>query len=151
MSETLKIKKTLNVKTPAYATRFSGCFDFYVPQETVSVTIPPKGFVTIDLGIRVEIPIGFVMKIYGRSGLGFKHQIRLSNCTGIIDADYRKETIKVQLFNDSEKEFTVNAGDRVCQGMLERAPQHTIVEALMIDESVERGGGFGSTGGFADK
>lgn len=65
----------------------------------------------------------------------------------MIDYDYRGE-VKVLLFNHSDKDFAVSAGDRMAQLVLERIvnPEVVVVDDL---EGTERGGGgFGSTGGF---
>lgn len=65
----------------------------------------------------------------------------------MIDYDYRGE-IGLILFNHSDTDFKVTAGDRMAQLILERivTPEVVVVDQL---EGTERGaGGFGSTGGF---
>lgn len=56
-------------------------------------------------------------RIAPRSGLAAKHFIDTG--AGVIDADYRGE-VKVLLFNHSDVDFPVKAGDRVAQLVLER-------------------------------
>jgi deoxyuridine 5'-triphosphate nucleotidohydrolase len=56
-------------------------------------------------------------RVAPRSGLAAKHSIDVG--AGVIDADYRGE-LKVLLFNLSDVDFTVGAGERVAQLVLER-------------------------------
>ena len=56
-------------------------------------------------------------RIAPRSGLAAKHFIDTG--AGVIDADYRGE-VKVLLFNHSDVDFPIKAGDRVAQLVLER-------------------------------
>ena len=92
-----------------------------------------------------EVPDGWVLKLYSRSGHGFKHGVRLANTTGIIDSDYRGH-VPVKLHNDSLTTFNVNVGDRIAQAMLERVEQaeFEVVEGLGVTARGE--GGLGHTG-----
>lgn len=84
-------------------------------------------------------------RVAPRSGLAAKHSI--STGAGVIDYDYRGE-VKAILFNHSDADFTINAGDRIAQLVLERIVTPDVVEVAEL-EGTERGaGGFGSTGGF---
>lgn len=103
----------------------------------------------IDTGLAFEIPEGHVMLIFSRSGHGFKNNIRLGNCVGVIDADYRGP-VKVKLAADDMGDWytglCIEYGDRIAQGMVIPFPS---VEFVVSDElsATERGkGGFGSTG-----
>ena len=83
----LKIKKLSGLAVmPTYATVGSACFDLYATEDG---TIWPKQAVTFATDLAFEVPEGWVLKIYSRSGHGFKHGVRLVNTTGIIDSDYR--------------------------------------------------------------
>lgn len=90
------------------------------------------------------------MLVFSRSGHGFKHDIRLANCTGIIDATFRGE-VMVKLTcdapdDDASPPYKVNPGDRIAQAMIipvERVA-FTVVDEL---SETERGaGGLGSSG-----
>ena len=52
-----------------------------------------------------------------RSGLAAKNSIDVG--AGVIDADYRGE-VKVLLFNLSDVDFEVKAGDRIAQLIIEK-------------------------------
>lgn len=145
----LRVKKLVaEAIIPQYATPGAACFDLHAlldnGQELEGVYPGlPKIFRT---GLSFEIPEGHVMLIYSRSGHGFKNDTRLSNCVGVIDADYRGE-VKVKLTKDSLGGIlNVQKGDRIAQAMVIPVDKVTFEE---VDElgSTERGeGGFGSTG-----
>ena len=126
-----------------YATTGSACFD--IATSSSATTIAPGQSAVFDTGLAFEIPVGYVMKVYSRSGHGFKNGIRLSNTTGIIDSDYRGE-LKIKLHNDGTEPVTMYAGDRIAQALIEpvRQVEFELTEVLA---SPDRGtGGFGSTG-----
>ena len=62
------------IPLPARATRGSAGYDFICPAETV---IPAEGKAVIPTGIRCRMEEGWVLLILPRSGLGFRHQVRL--------------------------------------------------------------------------
>ena len=136
--------KLLNdaAKVPTYGTNGAACFDLYATEGGFLNACLSKVFST---GLSVEIPSGYVMLIYSRSGHAFKNDVRLSNCVGVIDSDYRGE-IKVKLTNDGGNSYAVNAGERIAQAMVVPVQQ---VQFMVVSElsDTERGdGGFGSTG-----
>ena len=140
----LRVKKLDPSATlPQYATPDAACFDLHSLTEGV---ISKEAPLVCDTGLAFEIPEGHVMLIYSRSGHGFKSDTRLSNCVGVIDADYRGE-VKVKLAKDSLGGILqVGKGDRIAQAMVIPVDKVTFEE---VDElgSTERGaGGFGSTG-----
>lgn len=129
-------------KTPTYGSVGAACFDLYAA-DTLAVAPGRSAVVPTDLAF--EVPPGYVLMIYSRSGHGFKHGIRLANNTGVVDSDYRGH-VPVCLHNDGRDVFYVHQGDRVAQAMIIPVPR---VEFAVVDElsSTERGeNGFGSTG-----
>ena len=128
-----------NAVVPKYETAGAACFDLVATHN--GIVNPDCVFAT---GLQVEVPEGHVMLIFSRSGMGFKDGVRLANCVGVIDSDYRGE-IKVKLQTDHNKRYYV-AGDRIAQAMIIPVQQ---VEFNITHElsTTERGeGGFGSTG-----
>ena len=73
------------LKLPKRATRGSAGYDFYTP---FNIILKPGETVKIPTGIRTEMEEGWVLKLYPRSGLGFKFRLQLNNTVGIIDSDY---------------------------------------------------------------
>lgn len=130
-------------KVPTYGTDGAACFDFYA---LYGDTIHPRERLIFRTGVAIEVPEGQVMLLFSRSGHGFKNGVRLSNCVGVIDSDYRGE-IMASLSNDAGHSlYDIDTGARIIQGMLVPAPQHSFV---IVDElsSTNRGDkGFGSTG-----
>lgn len=139
----IKIKKLHhNAQIPTYATDGSAAFDFYA---TNSVMLFPEGSGIINTGISIEVPDGFVLLLFSRSGHGFKNGIRLSNCVGVIDSDYRGE-IKLSLTNDNvQRNYLVEAGERVAQGMVVPIPMVSFIPSDDLSHTERGSGGFGST------
>ena len=78
----------------------------------------------IPTGIRAEMEEGWVLKLYPRSGLGFKFRLQLNNTVGIIDSDYfysdNEGHIFAKLTNDSKegKVVCIEKGTGFMQGIL---------------------------------
>ena len=89
----------------------------------------------------------FVSKLFWsvapRSGLAWKHSIDVG--AGVIDADYRGP-VGVILFNYSDVDFEVKAGDRIAQLIIEQIVTPEVTEVDDLDLTVRGAGGFGSTG-----
>ena len=130
---------------PTYGTTESAGFDLYAINQ---VSIEPKCSAIIHTGIAMEIPSGYFGGIYPRSGLAIKRGLRLQNCVGVIDADYRGE-IMIGLFNDSNEYQDIYPGDRVAQMIIEPFTRATFAlkDINEMNINTERStGGFGSTG-----
>lgn len=141
-------------RIPTYATSGSACFDIYaVLDEPLSVCVGEP--VIVPTGLKFDIPVGYALMIYSRSGHGFNNDVRLSNCVGVIDSDYIGE-LMVKLTQDVDHyegedvvfaPFRVNHGDRIAQGMLIPVEQVTFNQVNEPPrQKTDRQGGFGSTG-----
>lgn len=145
----IKVKKLHHdAKIPQYASPGAACFDLHAltnPEHPSMVN--PGTPATFRTGLSVEIPAGCAMFIFSRSGHGFKNDVRLANCVGIIDSDYRGE-IQVKLTNDNSDgcSMTVNNGDRIAQAMIVPVQTIAFIEADDLSETERGAGGFGSTG-----
>ena len=105
--------------------------------------IPARESAVVDVGLEFAyIDPGFWIKVEGRSGLGFKHGILPH--PGIIDSGYRGDA-GVKLYNLTDKEYKVKAGDRIAQFVVYT---NHVVEVQEGDiQETERGAkGFGSSG-----
>lgn len=97
-------------------------------------------------GWAFEVPTGHVMMIYSRSGHGFQHNVRLANCVGVIDSDYRGE-VAVKLAQDSGGDKVVfRRGERIAQAMIIPVEQVEFQEVNELSETVRGNAGYGSTG-----
>lgn len=141
---TVKIINESSNDLPQYATPYAAGMDLRANLKE-PVILQPLERRLIPTGIRIELPEGYECQIRPRSGLALKSGITVLNTPGTIDADYRGE-IGVILVNLSDKPFTVNHGERICQMVVAR---HASVEWQPSDNLAEsnRGdGGFGHTG-----
>uniref|UniRef100_A0AAU6W198 dUTP diphosphatase n=1 Tax=Pseudomonas phage Pavpe01 TaxID=3138545 RepID=A0AAU6W198_9VIRU len=133
-----------SARLPVYATEGAAAFDLHADTESHICVYPGEAEV-ICIGLQVEVPAGHVLQLFSRSGHAFKHGIRLSNCVGIIDSDFRGE-LMVKVHNDSEDLYRIEAGERIAQGIITPIPRCTFVEVAELS-STDRGAlGFGSTG-----
>ncbi len=108
-----------------------------------SVTIPARGSAVVGVGLKFAyIEEGFWVKVEGRSGLGFKHGIIPH--PGIIDEGYRGDA-GVKLYNLTDKNYEVKAGDRIAQFVV-YANYPVEVSEGSVEESVRGDKGFGSSG-----
>ena len=132
-----------DIKLPKRATVGSAGYDFYAPFD---ITLAPGETIKIPTGIRVQMEVNYVLKLYPRSGLGFKYRLQLNNTVGIIDSDYyysdNEGHIFAKITNDSNegKTVTINKGEGFMQGIF-------IEYGITIDDDTTeiRNGGFGST------
>ena len=109
----------------------------------VDKVIPARGSAVVDVGLEfAHIDSQFWVKIEGRSGMGFKHGILPH--PGIIDCGYRGDA-GVKLYNLTDKDYEVKAGDRIAQFVVYT---NHVVEVQEGDiQETERGAkGFGSSG-----
>lgn len=131
-----------SAKLPTYGTDGAACFDLYASD---SVSVAACRSKVVPLGVAFDIPNDHVMLVFSRSGHAYKNGIRLANCVGVIDSDYRGE-VSVKLHNDSAEAFSVCLGDRVAQAMLLPVSRFDLVQVAEISETSRGAGGFGSTG-----
>jgi dUTP pyrophosphatase len=132
-----------SLELPRRATRGSAGYDFFAP---FSFSLPPGTTIKIPTGIRVEMEEDWVLKLYPRSGLGFKYRLQMNNTVGIIDSDYfysdNEGHIFVKITNDSNegKTVEVKSGTGFVQGIF-------LEYGITVDDDTEgvRNGGFGST------
>jgi dUTP pyrophosphatase len=99
------------------ATDGAACFDF-ICRETV--TIEPHMIKSIAQNVAYKIPEGYAMLMFARSSTALRKGLMLSNSVGVIDPFYSgdKDENLAFLLNITDKAVTVEAGDRIVQGML---------------------------------
>lgn len=105
--------------------------------------VPARGSETFDTGVHIEIPRGYVGFLKSKSGLNVKHGI---TSEGVIDCGYTG-SIVVKLYNNSDKDYTVNECDKISQLVIMPIAHGFDLELVTEFEETDRGnGGFGSTG-----
>jgi dUTP pyrophosphatase len=161
---------------PEWATAHSGCFDLkacLVPGTSFTVYrennekihntvgrqmlddgMTVKSYLNIFAGERVlvptglilDIPFGYKVDLYARSGLALKQGLILANNVGKIDSDYVEPTFII-LHNTSTVMATIFHGDRIAQGEMVLDIGYDLIETPdKPGLKTDRKGGFGSTG-----
>lgn len=137
-----------DARPPTYGSVGAACFDFYAYTPGVRTFMTPNNPMVFSTGVAMEIPEGWALLLYSRSGHAFKSDIRLSNCVGVIDSDYRGE-IRVRLVRDCAGDSLphfVDHGDRIAQGMLVPVTQAHFEIVNTLSTTARGAGGMGSTG-----
>lgn len=143
----VKLKLSRGMTAPTYATADSAAVDLRAAlDEGEEITIAPGARALIPTGIAIAPERrDYVAVLAGRSGLGIKNGVSLSNGIGVIDADYRGE-IGVSLINHGSEPFTVRRGDRIAQMMFLPVAHASFLVSDTLDETERGEGGFGHTG-----
>lgn len=132
-----------NAVVPTYGSKCAAGMDLY---SSDTYSIAPGETVLVHTGISMEIPDGYFGAIYPRSGLATKRGLRLANCVGVVDSDYRGEII-VALHNDSTETQSVELRDRIAQMVIQPYERPQVFDVVNELSDTERGsGGFGHTG-----
>jgi len=131
-------------KTPVYSSTLASGADIEAFIENPRV-LKSRERAIIPTGIVLEIPEGYEAQIRPRSGLAMKHGITVLNSPGTIDADYRGE-VGIILFNSSDKDFTINPGDRIAQIVFSPVIRAEFYQKSSLSDTDRGEGGFGSTG-----
>lgn len=126
---------------PESAHTEDGGYDLRTPK---GFSIIPGGCVTVDTGVHIEIPKGYVGFLKSKSGLNVKDHL---TGEGVIDSGYTG-SIQVKLYHNNPGGTTkyFYEGDKIIQIVLLPIfkPRIKLVKSL---KATERGnGGFGSTG-----
>ena len=160
-----------NVELPTKGSEQSSCYDIHSFLETsYTVDIFNKGgvkarpvethgvtgtkYVILHSYERIKVPTGLILdipethdvKVYPRSGLSLKSGISLSNCTAVIDSDYKNELF-ITLINNSHDAFIIEDKMRIAQMELCLKEKYTLeVIDKAPKKTTSRSGGLGSTG-----
>jgi len=143
----LRIAKVRDVRTPERGTAGSAGLDFFVPRDFSGQILSPHKTILIPAGIKVDVPDGFALIAFNKSGISNRLGLDVMGC--VVDSDYQGE-IHLSVVNTSDSAVVINAGDKLVQFILIPVGMHE-VESVEEDELFEfdtvRGtGGFGSTG-----
>lgn len=143
----VKLKLTRGMDAPTYATPGSAAVDLRAAlDDGAEVTIAPGERALIPTGLAISPESAdYVAIIAGRSGLGVKSGVSLSNGIGVIDSDYRGE-IQVGLINHGSEPFTAHRGDRIAQMFFLPVAHANFLVSDTLDETERGSGGFGHTG-----
>jgi len=142
----LNYSKVRDVASPQFGTNGSAGFDVFIPNEFKYVEFHPNESVKVPTGLKFNIPDGYVLIFFNKSGIASKKSLVLGAC--VIDSDYQGEVI-VNLHNIGQSSVVLNAGDPIAQLIMYELPKVNLKEVLidnLYKEVTDRGeGGFGST------
>lgn len=97
----------------------------------------------VSTGVHMAIPAGYVGLIWPRSGLSAKHGIDV--LAGVIDHGYTGE-VNVCLLNTSYDDFSVSAGNKIAQILIQAIYCVELLQVSSLDSSARGEKGFGSSG-----
>ena len=141
ISDDEELYRAYNV--PKRNTMGSAGYDY---ESLIAFTLSPGEIKKIPTGIKAHMNDGEVLLNVVRSSMGFKYNVRMCNQVGVIDKDYYNNPdneghIWIRLENHGDKDYVVNVGDKICQGIF--------MNFLTVDNDNEikneRTGGLGST------
>jgi len=129
-----------NIITPTRGTPESSGLDIYSDQ---LLFIPPHSDYSFPTGLVFDIPEGYDLCVYNKSGTSTK--LKVLKGAELIDSDYIGE-IHIHLFNLSNKYVRFKPGDKLAQIVMRPVVYPDLVEVNEITRKTIRGtGGFGST------
>lgn len=135
----MKIKVDEGAFVPLRAHGTDAGMDLRTP---VKVAVPAHGSAVINTGVHVQLPHGCAGLLVSKSGLNVKHGM---TSTGLIDEGFTGPII-TRLYNDSDEDWTFEAGDKVTQ-LVVIPVRYESVEIVDAISGGERGdAGYGSTG-----
>lgn len=143
----MKIKFFKNVeeaKLPEFSIGNVGLDFFTIETELLN----PGERYLFDTGLRIKIEEGYALILKDRSGNAAKRGLHV--LAGVIDSSYTG-TLKVVLLNTDITPRRVNAGDKICQGVIikDYVPELEVIEVFSEEElgfTFRNEKGFGSSG-----
>jgi dUTP pyrophosphatase len=160
----MKYTKIREVKSPSRGTEQSAGIDFFVPTEWNGgepLSVEPGGRVLIPSGIKVNVPSGYALIAFNKSGIASKTGMVVGAC--VVDEDYQGE-VHINMINTNQptEQFdgtvyaanpgyvAITPGDKLVQFILVPVnytnPEEVSMEELYSEVSERGEGGFGSTG-----
>ena len=148
----LKISKTRDVTTPKRANSGADAgIDFYIPNDyNGKIELAPGQSAKIPAGIKVEVPAGYSLIFFNKSGVAAKRSLIVGAC--VIDHGYSGE-VHINMINVGDQTQFLMPGEKIVQGILMpvitfetiEVPEEELYKEIHVAGS--RGvGGFGSTG-----
>lgn len=130
------------VRKPTRGSINSAGYDIYANDD---YEIEPKQSVLIKTGIKAYMPPDEYLDLRVRSSLGIKRQLMLATGASVIDSDYynneeNEGEIMVILYNYGDTTQTIEAGERIVQGIFTK---YFLIDN--DDATDQRTGGTGST------
>jgi dUTP pyrophosphatase len=146
---------------PVRANRGDAGIDFFVPKHTWEknsetgvgmIQLEPGARVLIPTGIKLEVPAGYALIFFNKSGITTKYGLIVG--AAVVDHNYQGEVHLSIINTNNENPVYLEEGDKLAQGVLLPVGLHHLVETPLEEmyaddrmiESNRGEGGFGSTG-----
>lgn len=125
-------------KQPTRGTDGSAGLDLYVSRCGFE-----NGLFVCHSDIALEIPRGYVGLLFPRSSV-CSTNLRMANCVGVIDSDYRGEiSARFDCYSSNSKNYQV--GDRFAQIVIMPFEVIDLEQAEELTKTKRGAGGYGST------
>jgi len=131
-----------NAVIPMYGTEGSAAVDLVAISKNI-VEKNEYGYIEYGTGLAIEIPEGYVGKIYPRSSIRNTGMF-FRNSVGIIDSDYRGEIMVSFAVIRGLGDYKL--GERVAQLIIEPIEKMEFNEVKELTETTRGQAGHGSTG-----
>lgn len=111
----------------------AACFDLYCRE---TVTIPPHQIKAVPQNIAIKVPKGYAWLLFSRSSTPIRKGLMLANGVGVLDPFYSgdKDELIAMMLNVTDEPVTVEAGDRIVQGMIMKVEPVTWQEVDSMGE-----------------
>tara|TARA_R110000824_G_scaffold396012_1_gene597198 strand:+ start:1154 stop:1594 length:441 start_codon:yes stop_codon:yes gene_type:complete len=144
----MKISKIRDVKTPSRANILDAGIDFFIPNDyNENTNIKPGDSCLIPSGIKANVPEGYALIAFNKSGIATKKSLHVGAC--VVDSGYQGE-IHINLTNVSCKVQKIEAGDKIVQFILIPLGDYKVElvneNNLYENKSIRGKSKFGSTG-----
>jgi len=141
--------KVRDVKSPNRAHNTDAGIDLFIPNDfndkKVKVLKPHEN-ILIPSGIHFNIPEGYALIAFNKSGISSKLGLMIGAC--VVDQEYQGE-VHINLINTSDKNVEIFPGMKIIQFILIEMNYLNPVEVdfkdLYLEKSTRGAGGFGST------
>lgn len=147
----MKMAVVGDVASPARANSGADAgIDLFVPRDFEEVILKPGESVKIPAGVKCEVPAGYALILFNKSGVAAKRSLIVGAC--VIDHGY-SGIVHINMINVGTENQVIKPNEKIVQAIMVPAiPFETIIvpeDELYRDIHVagNRGsGGFGSTG-----
>lgn len=138
----IRVQLDRGAKKPTRAHDTDGGLDIYMPEDMPETWFDRQ--VTINTGVHIEIPEGYVGLIKSKSGLNIHQDI---TADGVIDAGYTGEMV-IKLYNHGNELRCIKPGEKIAQLVIVPCLTEEVEVVDQICGGARGENGFGSRGRF---
>lgn len=148
----LRYSKIRDVKSPERANYGDAGMDFYIPNDFKPVVLKFGDKLLVQSGIKLEIPIGWAMVFFNKSGIATKRGLLVG--AQVIDHGYTGEVGLHVVCASSDMTTTLEPGQKLVQGLMlqvgafvpQEVTENELYQEVPALGSNRGSGGYGSTG-----